>query len=81
MIPSHLDAEIEKAKREGAIPFFVSATAGTTVVGAFDPINDIADICQKHDIWFHVDVSKTVSGSSGLRKQKIALEHLTCNQD
>ena len=56
MIVSDLEAKIEKAKIEGAVPFMVSATAGTTVLGAFDPLNPIADICSKHGIWFHVDV-------------------------
>ena len=29
----------------------------TTVYGAFDPIPEIADICEKHHIWLHIDVS------------------------
>jgi len=37
---------------------FVTATAGTTVLGAFDPFNEIADICGKHGLWMHVDVTK-----------------------
>uniref|UniRef100_A0AAX7U2G0 Glutamate decarboxylase like 1 n=1 Tax=Astatotilapia calliptera TaxID=8154 RepID=A0AAX7U2G0_ASTCA len=41
----------------GAVPFMVNATAGTTVLGAFDPIDEIADICEKHNLWLHVDVS------------------------
>lgn len=41
------------------MPLFVNATAGTTVYGAFDPINDIADICEKYNLWLHVDVSLT----------------------
>lgn len=36
---------------------FVNATAGSTVYGAFDPINEIADICEKYNLWLHVDVS------------------------
>lgn len=42
---------------QGLVPFFVSATAGTTVYGAFDPLIAIADICKKHGVWMHVDVS------------------------
>ncbi|CAF3351965.1 unnamed protein product [Rotaria sp. Silwood1] len=35
--------------------FFVGITAGTTVFGAFDPIEDIAVVCRKYNIWLHVD--------------------------
>ena len=42
---------------QGKEPFFVVATTGTTVIGAFDELNPIADICQKHGIWLHIDVS------------------------
>uniref|UniRef100_A0A8C4S417 Glutamate decarboxylase 2 n=1 Tax=Erpetoichthys calabaricus TaxID=27687 RepID=A0A8C4S417_ERPCA len=40
---------------QGYVPFFVSATAGTTVYGAFDPLIAIADVCRKYKIWMHVD--------------------------
>jgi hypothetical protein len=46
-------------KAEGRRPFFVNCTTGTTVMGCFDPINDIADICQRHDLWMHIDVSRS----------------------
>ncbi|XP_067233504.1 glutamate decarboxylase 2 [Chanodichthys erythropterus] len=55
MIPSDLERRIIEAKQKGYVPFFVSATAGTTVYGAFDPLIAISDICKKHDIWMHVD--------------------------
>lgn len=42
---------------QGFVPFLVSATAGTTVYGAFDPLLAVADICKKYKIWMHVDVS------------------------
>ncbi|KAG8139223.1 hypothetical protein E2320_001993, partial [Naja naja] len=57
MIPEELEKQVQQARSEGSTPFFVSATAGTTVLGAFDPLNDIADICEKHNLWLHVDVS------------------------
>lgn len=59
LIPSELERAIVERKNIGQIPFFVSATSGTTVLGAFDPLPQIADICQKHGLWLHVDVSKS----------------------
>ncbi|XP_047284913.1 cysteine sulfinic acid decarboxylase isoform X1 [Homo sapiens] len=41
----------------GAVPFLVSATSGTTVLGAFDPLEAIADVCQRHGLWLHVDAA------------------------
>ncbi|PKU40640.1 hypothetical protein llap_9061 [Limosa lapponica baueri] len=55
MIPSDLERRILEAKQKGFVPFLVSATAGTTVYGAFDPLIAIADICKKYKIWMHVD--------------------------
>ena len=57
MKPEKLEEMIMKHKSEGRKPFFVNCTAGTTVMGAFDPLHQIADVCQKHNIWMHVDVS------------------------
>ncbi|XP_033624948.1 glutamate decarboxylase 1-like isoform X2 [Asterias rubens] len=50
-----LENKIQQAIARGDKPFFVNATAGTTVLGAFDPINAVADICEKYDLWMHVD--------------------------
>ncbi|XP_067004135.1 glutamate decarboxylase [Anabrus simplex] len=57
MIPSELERLILERKSRGHIPFFVNATAGTTVLGAFDPLEPIADICQKYKLWMHVDAA------------------------
>ena len=57
MIPSALESEIEKCLQSGRIPFVVNATCGTTIMGAYDPLNELADICAKYEIWLHVDVS------------------------
>ncbi|KAI0397985.1 glutamate decarboxylase [Xylariaceae sp. FL0594] len=58
MIPSALEAAIKKAKeRDGMTPLYVNATAGTTVLGSFDPLDEIADICKSNGVWFHVDAS------------------------
>lgn len=57
IIPDRLDELIQKAKSEGRNPFYVNATAGTTVMGSFDPFAEIAAICKKHNLWFHIDGS------------------------
>lgn len=55
MRPDALRGAIEAALGRGERPFFVNATAGTTVAGAFDPIDEIADVGQRHGLWLHVD--------------------------
>jgi len=55
MDPERLRAAVRSARDEGAVPFAVVATAGTTVTSAFDPLDAIADICDAQDLWLHVD--------------------------
>tara|TARA_B100000809_G_scaffold121910_1_gene120037 strand:- start:6873 stop:8261 length:1389 start_codon:yes stop_codon:yes gene_type:complete len=55
-----IDAEELKFKIEedialGKTPALVNLTAGTTVLGAFDPVEEIALICKEYDIWLHID--------------------------
>ncbi|CAG8545401.1 6951_t:CDS:2 [Diversispora eburnea] len=52
-----LELLIKKSIQQGDIPFFINATAGTTVLGAFDPLQEIGKIAKQYNIWFHVDGS------------------------
>lgn len=52
---SLLKAAIQKDLDKGHTPFFVNATAGTTVLGAFDPIKEISEVCKNFKIWMHID--------------------------
>lgn len=61
MIIEHLIEAIELALQQNKMPFFVNATAGTTVLGAFDDFNEIANVCVKYNIWMHVDVSTKIN--------------------
>ncbi len=57
MIPKRLEESILTEKRAGKIPFCVVATAGTTVVGAIDPLEEIGEICRREYLWLHVDAA------------------------
>src|SRR5690554_6722184 len=46
---------IAKDRLEGFHPFCLIATAGTTNTGTVDPLNELAEVCKKEDIWFHID--------------------------
>ncbi|EEH20280.1 hypothetical protein PABG_02539 [Paracoccidioides brasiliensis Pb03] len=68
MIPQSLEELVIKAKNEGRTTFYVNATAGTTVLGSFDPLEHIASICRKYNLWLHVDAS--LGGSFAFSKKK-----------
>jgi aromatic-L-amino-acid decarboxylase len=50
-----LEQAIERDASDGHKPFCVVATAGTTNSGAVDDIIAIADVCERHELWLHVD--------------------------
>lgn len=50
-----LATQIAEDQAAGLKPFLVIASAGTTDVGAVDPLDKIADICEENDLWFHID--------------------------
>ncbi len=65
--PSELERLIVEAKEAGQTPFYVAATSGTTVASAFDPLEDIAEVAQRHGMWMHIDGS--YCGSALLSKK------------
>lgn len=50
-----LEQQIKQDIAAGLQPFFVNATAGTTVFGAYDPVDQIGDVCQQYGLWLHLD--------------------------
>jgi aromatic-L-amino-acid/L-tryptophan decarboxylase len=57
MRPSELGKSIVADRSAGLNPWLIVASAGTTDVGAVDPLSEIGAIAQKHDLWFHLDAA------------------------
>ncbi len=57
MKPCVLESEIIRALEQGKSPFFVGATCATTMLGAYDPLDQLSEICNKYNIWLHADGS------------------------
>jgi len=55
MRPETLRHAIQKDLDDGVTPIAVIASAGTTLTGAVDPLDAIADICDEFGVWMHVD--------------------------
>ncbi len=52
-----LNEAIKTDKQNGILPFCVIPTIGTTSTSSVDNIEKVADICEKHNLWLHVDMA------------------------
>ncbi len=50
-----LELQIKEQIKAGKQPFAIVATAGTTVSGNIDPLENISKLAKKFDLWLHVD--------------------------
>ncbi|HEY4133193.1 MAG TPA: pyridoxal-dependent decarboxylase [Gemmatimonadaceae bacterium] len=55
MRPDALAAQIAEDRANGHLPLFCVATVGTTSMTSIDPVPEIAEICQRENVWLHVD--------------------------
>ena len=53
--PADVARAVSEDRRAGRAPRIVIATAGTTNVGAVDPLAELADLCEREGLWLHVD--------------------------
>ena len=52
-----LRAKIAEDREAGVHPIAVVANGGTVSTGVVDPLEEIADLCEEEDLWFHVDAA------------------------
>ena len=64
MRPDALAAAVQADVSTGRTPCLVCATVGTTSSTAVDPVRAIGEICQRHNIWLHVDAA--LAGTAAL---------------
>lgn len=50
-----LQAAIALDRRQGLTPFAIVSNAGTTNTGAVDPLDAVADVCDREGLWHHID--------------------------
>lgn len=55
MVPDALEKMIQSDVAAGHRPVAVIASVGTVNTGAIDPLDELADVCERHDLWLHVD--------------------------
>ncbi|KYO42774.1 fidgetin-like protein 1 [Alligator mississippiensis] len=59
---SALQKALDEDKAAGLIPFFFCATLGTTACCSFDKLLELGPICNKENLWLHIDAA--YAGSS-----------------
>ncbi|GAB5525300.1 MAG: aspartate aminotransferase family protein [Roseivirga sp.] len=50
-----LELEIIQDQQNGLLPFCIIGNAGTVNTGAIDDLDGLAEIAEKHGLWYHVD--------------------------
>lgn len=57
MIAQKLVDAIEEDLEAGFVPICVIPTVGTTSTSSVDPVDAVADICERYGLWLHVDAA------------------------
>jgi L-2,4-diaminobutyrate decarboxylase len=55
VLPDHLLKSLTELKASGNQVMAVVANACATGTGLYDPLDEIGDICNENDLWYHID--------------------------
>ena len=55
LVLASLREAVAHDRRDGKLPWVVVANAGTTNTGSVDPLTELADFRDRHNLWLHVD--------------------------
>jgi aromatic-L-amino-acid/L-tryptophan decarboxylase len=73
MIPKEMEKAVNSDKKAGLIPWLLIGSAGTTDIGAIDPLIELGKIAGKNNLWYHIDAAYGgffILSESGRRKLK-----------
>jgi L-2,4-diaminobutyrate decarboxylase len=76
MDPERLSEELRRLRERNRPVVAVVACACATPTGAFDPLEDVAEVCRRHEAWLHVDAAH--GGAAMLSQQH---RHLVAGLD
>ena len=71
MDPEQLDATLARLRREGRPIVAAVGCACATPIGAFDPLEEIASVCERHEVWLHVDAAHGAAACFSERYQHL----------
>ncbi len=79
-----LDRMLAEDRARGDVPFCVVAQLGSINVGAVDPIDAIADVCERHGVWLHGDgavglLAAGVPGTAALFRGLERADSVSCD--
>jgi L-2,4-diaminobutyrate decarboxylase len=68
---NHLDETLAALRAVNRPIVAVVACACATPIGAFDPLDDVTDVCRRHDVWLHVDAAHGGSACFSQRQRHL----------
>ena len=68
MIPDALEESIQRDLDQGLRPCCVTAVVGSTSSTAIDPLEPIGEICERYNVWLHVDAA--YAGTAAILPEK-----------